>query len=49
MVSERDLSGLDYVYIWVDAVVRHEAPNDRVGGKDPPAACRSRPLKLEAA
>jgi hypothetical protein len=29
--------------------VRHEAPHDRVGGKDPPLACRSRPLKLEAA
>ena len=47
--SERDLSALDYVYFWVDGVVRHEAPTDRVGGKDPPAACRSRPLKLEAA
>jgi hypothetical protein len=29
--------------------VRHEAPYDRVGWKDPPVACRSRPLKLEAA
>ena len=29
--------------------VRHEAPYDRVGWKDPPAACRSRPLKLRAA
>jgi len=29
--------------------VRHEAPCDRVGCKDPPAACRSRPLKLRAA
>ena len=29
--------------------VRHEAPHDRVGCKDPPAACRSRSLKLEAA
>ncbi len=29
--------------------VRHEAPHDRVGCKDPPVACRSRPLKLEAA
>jgi hypothetical protein len=28
--------------------VRHEALCDRVGCKDPPAACRSRPLKLEA-
>jgi hypothetical protein len=32
-----------------DGWVRHEAPCDRVGCKDPPAACRSRPLKLEAA
>ena len=29
--------------------VRHEAPYDRVGCKGPPAACRSRPLKLGAA
>ena len=29
--------------------VRHEAPFDRVGCKGPPAACRSRPLKLGAA
>jgi hypothetical protein len=29
--------------------VRHEAPCDRVGCKDPPAACRSRSLKREAA
>ena len=36
---------LEATYGWV----RHEAPYDRVGCKDPPAACRSRPLKLEAA
>jgi hypothetical protein len=29
--------------------VRHEAPHDRVGGRSPPSACRSRPMKLEAA
>ena len=29
--------------------VRHEAPCDRVGCRAPPVACRSRPLKLEAA
>ncbi len=29
--------------------VRHEAPYDRVGWKDPPSACRSRWLKLRAA
>ncbi len=36
-------------YLFLDAIVRHEAPYDRVGCKDPPAACRSRPLKLGAA
>jgi len=36
---------IEATYGWV----RHEALFDRVGCKDPPAACRSRPLKLEAA
>jgi hypothetical protein len=36
---------LEACYGWV----RHEAPYDRVGCKGPPAACRSRPLKLGAA
>ncbi len=36
---------IEATYGWV----RHEAPYDRVGCKDPPAACRSRSLKLEAA
>ena len=36
---------IEATYGWV----RHEAPCDRVGCKDPPAACRSRSLKLEAA
>ena len=36
---------LEACYGWV----RHEAPHDRVGERAPPAACRSRPLKLEAA
>ena len=36
---------LEACYGWV----RHEAPHDRAGGRAPPAACRSRPLKLEAA
>jgi hypothetical protein len=36
---------LEATYGWV----RHEAPCDRVGCKDPPVACRSRPLKLGAA
>jgi transposase len=29
--------------------VRHEAPSDRAGWKDPPVGCRSSPLKREAA
>lgn len=36
---------LEATYSWV----RHEAPHDRVGGRSQPVACRSRPLKLEAA
>jgi hypothetical protein len=36
---------IEATYGWV----RHEAPYDRVGCEDPPAACRSRSLKLEAA
>ena len=45
----RDLSDRDYVYVWADGVVRHEAPYNRAGGRSPPAVCRSRPLKLRAA
>jgi transposase-like protein len=47
--ARRDLSAVDFVYVWADGIVRHEAPYDRVGWKDPPVACRSRPLKLGAA
>ena len=36
---------IEATYGWV----RHEAPCDRVGGRSPPVACRSRPRKLEAA
>ena len=36
---------VEATYGWV----RHEAPCDRVGGRSPPSACRSRPMKLEAA
>ena len=36
---------IEATYGWV----RHEAPCDRVGCRAPPVACRSRPLKLEAA
>ena len=31
----RDLSGTDYVYLWVDGIVRHEAWRNRVGVKGP--------------
>jgi transposase-like protein len=44
----RPLAG-PYPYVWLDATVRHEAPLHRVGGRSPPAARRSGPLKLEAA
>ncbi len=36
---------VEATYGWV----RHEALSDPVGGRSPPVACRSRPLKLEAA
>lgn len=45
----RDLSGVELDYLFADGSVRHEAPHDRVGWKDPPLACRSRPLKPGAA
>ena len=38
-----------YYYLYVIIDVRHEAPLHRVGWKDPPVACRSRPPKLRAA
>jgi len=38
-----------YYELFVIIDVRHEAPWDRVGWKDPPAACRSRSLKRGAA
>lgn len=38
-----------YPYVWLDATVRHEAPYHRAGGRNPPAVCRSRSPKLEAA
>jgi hypothetical protein len=43
--GERPEVVIEATYGWV----RHEAPCDRVGCKDPPAACRSRSLKLRAA
>ena len=30
---QRDLSDRDYVYVWADGLVRHEAPSDRAGGR----------------
>nr|WP_263399630.1 transposase [Saccharopolyspora pogona] len=33
--TERDLSTADYVYLWADGIVRHEARRDRVGVRDP--------------
>ena len=32
--AARDLSGVDYVYLWVDGIVRHEALHHRVEVKD---------------
>jgi transposase-like protein len=32
--AARDLSNVDYVYLWADGIVRHEALHDRVGVKD---------------
>jgi putative transposase len=45
----RDLSEVSIDYLFVDASVRREAPSIRVGWKDPPSVCRSRPTKLGAA
>ncbi|MDP9442231.1 MAG: hypothetical protein M3P34_08665, partial [Actinomycetota bacterium] len=39
--GERPEVAIEATYGWV----RHEAPCDRVGCKDPPVACRSRSLK----
>jgi transposase-like protein len=47
--QQRSLAGHQYAYVWMDGIVRHEAPQYRVGRRSPPAVCRSRPLKLEAA
>jgi transposase-like protein len=47
--QQRPLGNRRYPYLWLDGIVRHEAPQYRVGRRSPPAVCRSRPLKLEAA
>jgi hypothetical protein len=41
--------GSGFIKICTYFPVRHEAPYNRVGWKDPPVACRSRSLKLRAA
>src|SRR5580700_6666735 len=46
---QRSLAEHRYAYIWSVGIVRHEAPYHRVGSVSPPAVCRSRPPKLEAA
>jgi transposase-like protein len=33
--SKRSLKDTDYVYVWVDGIVRHEALCDRAGVEDP--------------
>ena len=46
----RDLAAADYVYLWVDGIVRHEAPHDRVGVEDlHRPGCRGSRVKLRAA
>ena len=48
--AARDLSGVDYVYLWADGIVRHEALHDRVGVEDPHRpGCRGSRVKLRAA
>ena len=48
--AARDLSGVDYVYLWADGIVRHEAPHDRVGVEDlHRPGCRGSRVKLRAA
>ncbi len=32
--AARDLSDVDYIYLWADGIVRHEALQDRVGVRD---------------
>jgi len=44
----RSLAEVRLLVLFLDAIVRHEAPYDRVGCSGPPPACRSRPVKLGA-
>ena len=48
--AARDLSQVDYVYLWADGIVRHEALHDRVGVEDlHRPGCRGSRVKLRAA
>jgi transposase-like protein len=48
--AQRDLSGVDYVCLWADGIVRHEALHDRVGVEDlHRPGCRGSRVKLRAA
>jgi putative transposase len=48
--AARDLSGVDYVYLWADGIVCHEALHDRVEVKDlHRPGCRGSRVKLRAA
>jgi transposase-like protein len=48
--AARSLAEVDYVYVWVDGIVRHEAPHDRVGVEDlHRPGCRGSRVKLRAA
>src|SRR5260370_538753 len=48
--AARDLSQVDYVYLWADGIVRHEALHDRVGVEDlHRPGCRGSRGKLRAA
>jgi len=44
----KSLTDVRLLSLMVDAIVRHEAPHDRVGWKGPPQGCRSSPVKLGA-
>jgi transposase-like protein len=48
--AQRGLSGVGYVYLWADGIVRHEALHDRVGVEDLlRPGCRGGRVKLRAA
>jgi putative transposase len=48
--AARDLSAVDYVYLWADGIVRHEALHDRVEVKDlHHSGCRGSRVKLRTA